>query len=758
MTIECVGHCGRPLWFSLRWNLLPRSSGERIADRDPCPRVPVRFAVARSDVRSLTSAAHVSFAAANLRLPGFVPPQRVSVHSPGSSSGSSLEQAIRSLNPPQAEAVRTLRGPLLVLAGAGTGKTRVVTFRIANLIRHGIAPERILAVTFTNKAAGEMRERVEQIIGGGSKSRKRSKKKDPEPAPTISTFHSFCVAVLRRRAEAIGYPKKFSIYDRSDQETIARGVLRELKLPTAALSPSDMLAIISGWKSMSILPRKASFVAETDREHFAAAAYRRYQEALQLRGAMDFDDLLLLTEQLFEEHGEIKEEEASKFDHVLIDEYQDTNGSQYRITRHLVESHRNLCVVGDDDQSIYAWRGADVSHILNFRNDWPDATVVSLEQNYRSVGNILQWANRLIAFNTTRHDKQLLPSRPQGLAPRIEQHKDETEEAKRVVAEIKHQIHNLHVQPSDIAVLFRTNEQPRVFESELRKADVPYVIMGTQSFYDRKEVRDLVAYLKWIEQPADEASLLRVINTPPRGLAKKTVRLLLDRAVERGVPIWEVMQSPSALSDLSAPARRGIEQLRTVAEDVRLRMASESLADGLQTLVDRIGYRDELSRLYEDPEERQSRLASLDEVANAMAAYQSGRKNAELTGFLSEIALGGREMGDEKERMAKQNAVWLLTLHAAKGLEFPLVYMVGLEENILPHSRSVKMDDEDAIAEERRLCYVGITRAQEQLTLSLSLTRRKWGKPRPTTPSRFLYEIVGKADNPNRYRPAKRRS
>lgn len=651
----------------------------------------------------------------------------------------------------------TLRGPLLVLAGAGTGKTRVVTFRIANLIRHGTDPGRILAVTFTNKAAGEMQERVGELIQpkrSAPKGRvlKRSRQSDDAPKPTISTFHSQCVRILRQHARALGYPKKFSIYDRGDQESLARTVLRELRLPGTALRPSDMLAIISGWKNESVLPDRAVHLAGTDREHFAAAAYRRYQNALKLRGAMDFDDLLLQTEQLFEQHPEIRDEEASKYDHVLVDEYQDTNGSQYRITRHLTEKHRNLCVVGDDDQSIYAWRGADVTHILNFKNDWPDAKVVYLQDNYRSTAAILEMANRLIAYNTVRHDKRLIASRPNGKRPRIEQYKDEITESKSVVAQISHLIDNEHVQPRDIAILFRTNEQPRLFETELRKAKVPYVMLGSQSFFDRKEIRDLIAYLKWIEQPADEVSLLRVINTPPRGLGSKTVKVLVGRAVERGVPVWDVMQDPSALTDLTASARKGISQLAEVAQNVRQRAEGESLTDAMRTLLEQTAYADEIARNYEKTEEREARMSSIEEMVNAVGAYQDGASEPNITGFLSEIALAGREMGNEKDKLAQQNAVWLLTMHAAKGLEFPYVFMVGLEDGILPHSRSVKSGEENDIAEERRLCYVGITRAQEILNMSLALTRRKWGKPRPTTPSRFLYEITGKADNPNKYR------
>ena len=659
------------------------------------------------------------------------------------------------LNPAQLDAVETLSGPLLVLAGAGTGKTRVVTFRIANLIRHGTPPDRILAVTFTNKAAGEMKERVGELLGHAPR-RSRKKKKEQRPEPTISTFHAHCVKVLRRHAKAIGYPLKFSIYDRSDQESLARGILRELRLPGTALKPSDLLAIISNWKNDSIHPDQAPVVAATDKEHLAAAGYRRYQEGLRSRGAMDFDDLLLQTEVLFDEHPEICQQEAGKFDHVLVDEYQDTNGSQYRITKHLAGEHRNLCVVGDDDQSIYAWRGADVTHILNFRKDWPDAKIVCLEANYRSCGSILEMANRLIQFNAERHDKVLRPSRPSGMRPRIAQHGDEIKESQSVVGEIKHLIDNEHIQPRDIAILFRTNEQPRLFETELRKAEVPYVMLGSQSFFDRREVRDMVAYLKWIDQPDDEVSLLRIINTPSRGMSPKTVKTLLDHAVADGVSVWQIMQRSEVVADLSPAAQRGISDLQSVFRDVNQQASNESLTAAYETLISRTAYADEINRLYDQPDDRQARMASLGDVANAISAFEDGRENADLTGFLADIALTGREMGNEKDKLAMQNAVWLLTLHAAKGLEFPVVYMVGMETGLLPHTRSVKSGREEDIAEERRLCYVGITRAQEKLTLSLALTRRKWGKPRPTIPSQFLYEATGKADNPNRYRKQSR--
>jgi DNA helicase-2/ATP-dependent DNA helicase PcrA len=654
------------------------------------------------------------------------------------------------LNPAQRDAVGTLRGPLLVLAGAGTGKTRVVTYRIANLIRHGTEPQRILAVTFTNKAAGEMRERIGGLLG--HKPKRSSRDKDTTPRPVIGTFHAHCVGVLRRHAKAIGYSTKFTIYDRGDQESLARAVLRDLRLPGTALNPSDMLSIVGGWKNASVKPEDAAGAARTDKEHLAAAAYRRYQEGLFIRGAMDFDDLLLNTETLLATQPDILRRESMLFDHVLVDEYQDTNGSQYRIIRSLALPHRNLCVVGDDDQSIYGWRGADVSHILNFQKDWPDAKVVQLDANYRSTGSILKMANTLIEYNSDRYGKTLKPHLPDGTRPRILQFKNEIEEAKTVVGEVAWHIDQQHRQPRDVAILFRTNEQPRLFEVELRKAKVPYVLLGSQSFFDRREIRDVLAYLKWIDQPDDEVSLLRIANTPPRGLGTQTMSLLVSRAVTRGEPVWRVMNDASAIADLSVPARRGIEELRAVANDIRTSISSGSMAEAVNALIARTRYVDEIARLYDQPEEREARTASIGEVSNAIAAYQEKNRDGSLSGFLDEIALSGKEMGSEKDKAAAKNAVWLLTMHAAKGLEFPIVYLVGMEDGLLPHSRSVKSGEEKDIAEERRLCYVGITRAQETLTFSMALTRMKWGKPRPTMPSRFLYEITGKAENPNKYR------
>ncbi len=637
------------------------------------------------------------------------------------------------LNPAQKKAVNTMSGPLLVLAGAGSGKTRVVTFRIAKLIKHGIRPSRILAVTFTNKAADEMQERIGSLIG------KRLKER-----PFVSTFHSHCVKILRRHIRRLGYPEKFAICDRGDQESIARSVLREIHVPNESLRPGDLLYQISSWKSRSILPADAARVAQTDKEHLASLGYRRYQRTLKNTGAVDFDDLLLCTEELLGEHQDVLEEEAGRFDHILVDEYQDTNGSQYRIVKALASGHRNLCVVGDDDQSIYGWRGAEVEHILRFAEDWPEATVVRLEDNYRSTAEILELANRLIAFNRTRHKKVLRASRSGGPKPLVRQHADENAEAQEVVAEIRRLVEHEHWEPRDFAILFRTNEQPRVFETELRKIKLPYVLLGGTSFFDRKEVRDIAAYLKVLNHPQDETSLLRIINTPPRGIGQKAVESLMQQAIATGKPVWNVMHAVAGLPDNT---RAAVQRFVALVEGFRHRFERGPLVATLRDMISEIGYEAELHRLYSDANEFQTRWDSVQEVINALAGYQAKDKKPSLSGFLDELVLGDRDMDNDKEKQLQRNAVVLMTLHSAKGLEFPQVYMVGLEEGILPHHRSLG-NDEAGVEEERRLCYVGVTRARERLTLSLPLTRMKWGKPRDTIPSRFLYEMTGRAETP----------
>lgn len=628
-----------------------------------------------------------------------------------------------SLNSAQAEAVNTLAGPMLVLAGAGTGKTRVVTHRIARLIKSGIAPDRILAVTFTNKAAAEMQERAAALYG------KRSKVK-----PWISTFHSLCLQILKRHICRLGYPARFTIYDRGDQESAARATLREIKAETT-IRPGDLLAQISSWKSASMRPPQAERAAASDKEHLAAMAYRRYQQNLRNSAAVDFDDLLLLTEELFTNHADILQAEATRFDHVLVDEYQDTNAVQYHVIRALAAGHRNLCVVGDDDQSIYSWRGAEVQHILRFQHDWPDAKVIRLEENYRCTGPILAMANELIRFNSLRHEKSLRTVRD-GERPRILQFADAETEARSVVEEIDAKLQTKQASPRDFAILFRTNELTSQFETELRKKNVPYVIIGGQSFFDRKEVRDVLAYLKTVVQPRDDVSLLRIINTPPRGIGRTTITRFVDRASASGKPVWEVLKE-------SGTTTPGIAVFRELINSLRAAQERPDVSNLITHLLTEIKYEKEIEREFPDANERNVRWNMVQQVVNVAASYEKTAKKPTLADFLSEVTLDGRQDNNEKEKGLARNAVVLMTLHGAKGLEFPQVYLVGMEQGILPHQKSLEEDD---VEEERRLCYVGITRAQDRLTMTFPLTRMKWGKPRPTIPSQFLFEMTGQAD------------
>ena len=644
------------------------------------------------------------------------------------------------LNSAQKDAVDTLSGPLLVLAGAGSGKTRVVTYRIAKLIDSGIAPERILAVTFTNKAAQEMQHRVREQLKGGQNSK-----------PEISTFHSLCVRILRRQIDVLGYPRSFSIVDAADQDTMARKVLREIRVHTSQLSPRELIYQISGWKSKCIRPEQAAQIADTDKQHVAAAGYRRYQSELKRMGSVDFDDLLLLTDDLFSAHSNALEEEAGRFDHLLIDEYQDTNAIQYRIVKALAAPHGNLCVVGDDDQSIYGFRGSEVEHILHFQDDWPKAKVVRLETNYRSTAAILETANTLISYNKSRLDKSLIAARPAGQKPRIEQFRDENVEAEQVVYAIQRQIESGHWEPSDFAILFRTNEQPRVFETELRKRNLPYVLVGSKSFFDRKEVRDLLAYLKTVLRPRDESSLRRILNTPARGISNKTMDVLVAEATDRGEAMWDVMQDAAFLKTaLPVPARMAISNFIEMIGSLQTAFHSKCSLDAINALIEKSDYEKEVERASNTPEERDMRWNNVQELVNAFSGFLSKKREPTLLGFLDEVALNAADLESDKDKQLSKNAIALMTLHASKGLEFPICYMVGMEEGILPHRRSLEEDGDD-VSEERRLAYVGVTRAQELLYLSLSLSRMKWGKSRETKPSRFLFEMIGMSDNPNKY-------
>lgn len=635
------------------------------------------------------------------------------------------------LNPSQRDAVQTLSGPLLVLAGAGTGKTRVITYRMAELIRSGVSADRILSVTFTNKAAREMQERTQSILGRRLKAR-----------PTISTFHAYCVRVLREEIEALGYPPKFVIYDRGDQESAARKALRDIKVPDTSLRPGDLLGYISRWKTAGVQPDQARDFIEDDRGWLAASGYRRYQTSLRAAGAVDFDDLLMLTLQLFEEHPHVLDRQQQRFEQVQIDEYQDTNELQFRIIADLVRPHRNLCVVGDDDQSIYGWRGAEIKHILGFQQQFPGAKVVRLQDNYRCTTQIIDAANCLVRRNLGRHDKTLIAHKT-GASVAFKPYPDEQAEAEGVIREVGYLINQLSVPPSDVAILFRTNEQPRIFESELRRLRIPYSLVGGQSFFDRKEVRDLMGYLKVLMQPTDEVSLLRIINTPTRGIGDAAVEKVLTRAVKSGQRFWETIPEAVAAKEVSVKTAAALEKFHGLLHDYRQRLAQPGvrLSEVVHQLLDEIDYESEIQKQYKEPQQQLARSAVIDECLETIREYEQRALRPSLEEFLEQTTLAGREENFGEAPELETPAVKLMTLHSAKGLEFTRVYLVGLEEGILPHQRSVDAEDRSAIEEERRLAYVGVTRARDFLTISWSQTRMKWGKRRESICSRFVAEM-----------------
>lgn len=642
------------------------------------------------------------------------------------------------LNEVQRAAVTTLSGPMLVLAGAGTGKTRVITHRIVELLRSGVPSDQILSVTFTNKAAREMLHRTRELTG-----RRLS------PPPVISTFHALCVRILRQEIERLGYPSRFRIVDRGDQESVARSVLRDIRVTEKSIRPGDLLGTISRWKSLAVDPVRAADASDNDRDFLAAMGYRRYQQQLRATGAVDFDDLLLLTDRLFSEHEDVLARWQKRFQHVQIDEYQDTNGIQFRLVSALVAQHRNLCVVGDDDQAIYGWRGAEVRHILGFHRHFPEAKTFRLEDNYRCTDRILELANRLVRHNRGRHDKTLRAHKSGAEEVRTIEYPDEQIEAEKVVTEIRFLIDQKGVDPGDVAILFRTNEQPRLFEAELRRRQVPYILVGSQSFYDRKEIRDLLAYLKVIAHPDDESSLLRIINVPARGIGARTVERLHQQAVREGRPFWDQVDIAGRAGELPSRTVIALDKFRALLEAYRRRFnESPTHMDGLlRELIDSVHYASEIEKQYKDPQQQLLRTAQLDDLVDSLSDYIAGESQPGLADYLSSLALEGRDEEPDKDKQNAENAVKLMTIHAAKGLEFPRVYLVGMEEGLLPHKRSVDGTAEQ-IEEERRLTYVGMTRAKEVLTLTRAATRRKFGKRRPSLPSRFLFEMFDEAYAP----------
>ncbi|MCE9632229.1 MAG: UvrD-helicase domain-containing protein [Planctomycetia bacterium] len=661
------------------------------------------------------------------------------------------------LNPAQTEAVHAAPGPLLVLAGAGTGKTRVVIARIGHLIWRGAKPSRILAVTFTNKAAREMLARAAKGL-----------KKGAAEKPEISTIHSLCVRILRRHAARLGYPDRFAIVDRGEQEQAARAVLKELKVPDTTLRPGDLLDRVSRWKSRAVRADVAMDAIPADADDswtLAAAGYRRYQNTLKTSGAVDFDDLLLLVDELFTHHEDVRRAEAGRFDHLLIDEYQDTSGIQERILSALARDHKSLCVVGDDDQSIYGWRGAEISHILDFAQRWPGAKVVRLEENYRSTPEIIRAANLLIERNSRRHGKKLIATGAPGVPPAIIQAQDEVDESRRVVSDVESLLRERQVDPAEAVILVRTGEQTRTFEQELRRRNIPYELVGSRSFFDRREVKDVMSFLRVLVDPDDDLALSRIANVPPRGLASSAVQAARAAAATAGHSLWRELLGRRDAAQLSPAARGGVDAIGRL---VALRDASPAPAPGqsraaavLRSLLDAAGYRAFLVKEYEDdPAEAETRWACVEEVAAALDEHERARDAKRelgdiVRGFLDDFVLQVEDQEDRfKDDKPKANVLRLMTLHAAKGLEFDCVWMVGLEEGILPHHRSLG-DSLQAVDEERRLCYVGVTRAKRRLMLSMCLTRTKWGKSKPCKPSRFLYELTGQPEKFNDAPPEK---
>jgi DNA helicase-2/ATP-dependent DNA helicase PcrA len=620
---------------------------------------------------------------------------------------------VSSLNPMQRQAVLHGEGPLLILAGAGSGKTRTLTYRVAHLIGTcDVAPSRILAVTFTNKAAGELRERVQRLVGSGD-------------APWVSTFHAACVRILRREIGALGFGPSFAIYDDQDSERLLKECLRELDIAEHALTPRAAAAIIDAAKNRGIAA--AAFDRSTPPSERAARVYALYQEKLRRANALDFGDLLLWTVLLFRDHPDVLARYQERFQHVLVDEYQDTNRVQYQLTNMLAARHRNLCVVGDDDQSIYRWRGAEIGNILDFERDYPDAVVIRLEQNYRSTGIILEAAGAVVAQNVRRKGKTLWTANPRGEPITVAQVEDDLEEARYVAAEIGRLVRQGH-RLRDIAVFYRTNAQSRSFEEALVRHRIPYAIVGGVKFFARAEVKDVLAYLRVLANPADSLAARRIVNLPARGIGTTTVERIAAFEDEAGgfVAACRVALAREALKSVAS------ERVRAFVD----------LLDGFQHALDTVPYPQLAARIVEetgygallrdDPSEvARERLQNIEELLNGMQQHATG--GGTLQDYLEQVAL----VTDVDTYDGQADRVTLMTLHAAKGLEFRVVFMTAMEEGLFPHARV----DEGDLEEERRLCYVGMTRAMQQLYLTHARRRRVFGDVQANQRSRFLDEI-----------------
>ena len=632
---------------------------------------------------------------------------------------------LEGLNPEQQRAVETTEGPLLIQAGAGSGKTKTLTHRIAYLIATKRAtPYSILAVTFTNKAAREMRSRVWQLMSGQDGA-------DEAPRtfmPYMGTFHSFCVRLLREDGTYVGIPRTFVIFDEADKLATIKNICKSLQVDEKTFPPRVIASLISSAKNEMIGPDEYADTARGPAAQIAAEVFPLYQRALHDAKAVDFDDLISKSVELLEAHSAVKDKWRAQFSHIMIDEYQDTNAAQYRLIRLLVGGHHNIAVVGDDWQSIYSWRGADFRNILRFENDYPDCTVIKLEQNYRSTKHILEAAHGVIVRNTQRSDKQLWTQAGEGLPVQIRQVVNERVEAETVARIARQCVEQQNRHYSDIAVLYRTNAQSRVMEEVLMQRSIPYRIVGGVRFYDRKEIKDLLAYVRLIYQPDDRASFERIVNVPTRGIGAKSLQTFLHHIDASGLTIEQGLADINEVPGITPRARNAIAGLHELL--VTLREASETVMPEvlLDTLIRRIGY---MSFLDDKTPQAESRQENVRELLSVARGYQ----DAGVGSFLEEIAL----MSDLDTADFGDNVVTLMTLHAAKGLEFPVVCMIGLEESIFPHSRALY--DQHEMEEERRLCYVGMTRAREELYMIHAVTRVLYGGVQHNIPSRFLSEI-----------------
>lgn len=641
------------------------------------------------------------------------------------------------LNPMQKKAVDKTEGPVLILAGAGSGKTGALTVRVANLIEKGVKPWNIMAITFTNKAAKEMRERVNGLVGAGAED------------IWVSTFHSSCVRILRRDADKLGYDRNFSIYDTKDSEKLMKDVFTRLNigLQDKAFPLKSVLAEISRQKEELVSPTQYSQEAGQDfRRARIASCYREYQKRLKQSNAMDFDDLIYLTVLLLQTEPDVLDYYQERFKYIMVDEYQDTNTSQYMLVKMLAKKYKNLCVVGDDDQSIYGWRGANIRNILDFEKDFPGAEVIKLEQNYRSTKTILEAANAVIKNNNERKDKQLWTENDRGSIIHLHRAENEYEEG-RFIAEKIDVLIGRGREYKEFAVLYRTNAQSRAIEEQFIKKAIPYRLCGGTRFYDRREIMDILAYLKLIANPADDIAFKRVINVPKRGIGDTSVERVAEFAAENGISIYQSLTQINEIDKLGTRGKK-FEEFYNRMENLKCEKAVLPLPKLIEAVAIRTGYFESLE--LEGTEEAETRKENIEEFISKAADYAKRVENAELEGFLEEVSL----VADIDEYSENENAVVLMTLHSAKGLEFPYVFMTGMEEGMFPSYRSITSGDEKDVQEERRLCYVGITRAREELFLTHARSRMQNGQTQYNQPARFLMEIPEDVLEQQQKRPA----